>query len=267
MRLQNLALLLTLSLAALACSGQKKTGSISVSAASAGAPSTSGASIDVGGGIKVDAVRVLVKEIELEGDVCVGPGPSPSPSPSPGPSPSPSPAPRALASVLPHGGDDGDDDADECEVEMGPIAVDLRGADLSGKVTKVFDAELPVGTYRELKIKICGSNSGPGSGNGASVVIDGSITPSGSTTAKPFTLSLALCAEIKKETRIEVGSGTSNVTLTIDPAQWFAGPNGTTLDPTVDANAAAISANVAASIGAFRDDDHDGHDDDGPGHH
>jgi hypothetical protein len=67
---------------------------------------------------------------------------------------------------------------------------------------------------------------------------------------------------------VVVGAGSSNVTLSIDPAGWFRSGTGR-LDPSVAADKAAIEANIAASIDVFGDDDEDGHDDggdDGPGH-
>ena len=53
-----------------------------------------------------------------------------------------------------------------------------------------------------------------------------------------------------------------------DPTKWFV--TGTTfLDPRVDANKAAIEANIQASLDAFEDDDKSGHENhggDGSGH-
>jgi hypothetical protein len=79
----------------------------------------------------------------------------------------------------------------------------------------------------------------------------------------------SLTAEFKIEGDIVVSATKSNnLTLSLDPTKWFV--TGTTfLDPRVDANKAAIVANIQVSLDAFEDDDRSGHENhggDGPGH-
>jgi hypothetical protein len=170
--------------------------------------------------------------------------------------------------------DGGGDDGDGSEAEVGPFLVDLSGTQLSGSVTEVFDSDVPDGTYHELQIAV-GPVTGAAAGSpladmqGSSIVVEGSLAAAGGSTAgTPFSFRSALEAKQKLETTIVVDktAKSSNVTLALPLAQWFAGPNGTTLDPTADANRAAIEANIRASLRFDRDDDHNG-EDDGPGHH
>ena len=63
----------------------------------------------------------------------------------------------------------------------------------------------------------------------------------------------------------------ANVTLRIDVATWFLNAGGTALVNPATANKGqpnegVVKDNIEASIDAFRDDDHDGHDDDGIDH-
>ena len=53
------------------------------------------------------------------------------------------------------------------------------------------------------------------------------------------------------------------VTLDFDPSRWFQAADGTKLAPGSASSAAAIEANIRASIRLVHDDDRDGHDDEG----
>jgi len=244
----------TLSLAAaaaalVACSSSS--GKLAVSAgvqpvASAGGPA-SGA-LALGDGVTVDRVRIVVRKIELEGSSATAP-------------------PAAPPATPPTGMDRGEDDGDEDEIQVGPFLVDLAGAQLGSGLHRVFDAEVPAGTYREISIDVRPVTAEKTGGNpafdalvaaGASVVVDGTID------GRAFAFTSALRARQKRESTVVVGAGSSNVTLSIDPAGWFR--SGTArLDPAAAADKAAIEANIAASIAIFGDDDEDGEDDDGRG--
>jgi hypothetical protein len=166
----------------------------------------------------------------------------------------------------------GDDD-DDCgfedhdgEIKVGPFLVDLTGAQLAAGLNRVFEGEIPAGTYRELKVVIgvvspkkAGSNAGLAEMHGRSVVVEGKLD------GKPFVFEAALYAAFKLEQEIVVAADGSfgNVTLTVDPARWFKAADGTRLDPTVPADQARIRANIKATLRAFDDRDRDGHDDHG----
>ena len=143
-----------------------------------------------------------------------------------------------------HGGGEGEED--EVEVRRGPFVIDLDAAALNGVVTKVFDADVPPGTYEEFKFDIFPSAAL----QNASVIVNGKIG------GNDFTFTSPLSAQQKKEGRFVVGGTTANITLSIDPRGWF-GSSSAQLDPT-EANRAAIEANIRQSIDIFQDDDGEG---------
>ncbi|HEY6005104.1 MAG TPA: hypothetical protein VIV57_19655 [Anaeromyxobacter sp.] len=234
----RLTVILASVLAALACNS-KGTGKLGVSArGAAGTPTV--ASVDVGGGISVDRVRVLVQKLELEGE-----------------------AEAAVPMMTAASHDDGGDD-DEGEAEIGPLVVDVSGPALTGKVTHVFDADVPEGVFGELEIRIApvtGAMAGtPVADMGASsIIVEGTLA------GTPFTFATSIIAKQELETRLVVDHAgpSANVTLVLEVKSWFTAADGTPLDPTVDANRAAIEANMLANLRFERDDDEDGVDDDG----
>jgi hypothetical protein len=274
---------------------KNNSGKLSVSAgtarqtADAGADAGTGGPLDLGNGILVDRVRIVVREIELEGqaaaadagvDAGVDAGTTMLASRAP-----------AMDDKGGHGGDDdgehhgGDDDGehedeDENEVEVGPFLADMTGADLAAGITEVFDTEVPAGTYEEVKIKIhsvtsgssnsadAGTSTDPGIAamNGQTVIVDGTID------GTAFSFQTILTAQQKQEGTIVVASdgSTKNITLHVDPTEWFGGTGASRLDPNDPANANAIRKNIKDSLRVFEDDDHDGCDDHGEhgsGHH
>jgi hypothetical protein len=144
--------------------------------------------------------------------------------------------------------DGGEGENDEIEVRQGPFLIDLDADALNGAVTKVFDADVPPGTYEEFKFDIFPSAALQNS----SMIVNGTIAGNG------FAFTSSLSAQQKKEGRFVVGGmSTANITLSIDPTGWF-GSSAAQLDPT-EANRAAIEANIRRSIDIFQDDDGDGH--------
>jgi hypothetical protein len=239
----------------LAAGCSKGSGGLSVSAKGSGGTAVA-RSLDLGNGIVVDRVRVVVAEIKLEAAETLSPMDMPK---------------VAVRKDGDSGGDDGDGEGENegGEVKVGPFLIDLTGDQLGGPLNRVFDGEVPPGTYREVRLRICpvtadqaGADLGLAAmaGLGDSVAIDGT-SGTGST---PFELGLSFCAKIDREATIVVAAdGTStNLTLTVDPGKWFAGPNGSTLDPTKDADRSTIQANILSSFDVFKDDDDDGEDDD-----
>jgi hypothetical protein len=234
-------------------SGGASTLSVTAKAVSPPASATS-AGLDLGAGIVVDRVEVALRRIGLEG--------------------TPSAAASDAMAADDHGGGGGEDGAEPGEVKVGPFLVDLSGDALaSGVLAPAFDADVPPGTYRELRVVVgpvdpAEATSALAALGGSSVVIAGTID------GAPFTFSSSLVSVQKRESTITVAAkgGSSNVTLTVSPAGWFTGPSGR-LDPRVASNRAAIEARIAASIDAFGDEDEDGIDDatehhggDGAGH-
>ena len=262
----------------------KSSGKLSVSAGAAQQAATDGGtdggsstSLDLGNGIVIDRVRVAVRELKLERED--GAGGADAGVDAGMDAGSQSLTVRASSSRDDHGGGGGGDGSGDDgeghggdEIELGPILVDLTGAQLASGISQVFSTDVPAGTYRELKISIGPVTSGSGSAgttfpdlNGQSVIIDGTVD------GTAFSYAAAITAQLKLEGDIVVAADGSfkNVTVAVDPAAWFKDAAGARLDPSLAANAATIGANIKASINAFDDDDHDGHDDHGehgPGH-
>lgn len=227
---------------AFACGGNNSPVSFSVTTAHATAPSQA---LVVASGIDVQRIRLNVGGLKLEG---------------------PSSAGISAPAVIPddHGsddgsGDDGEHEDGEVEFRAGPFVIDLDTAALTGAVTKVFDADVPAGTYREFRFQVL-----PGTAlQNNSVIVDGTID------GQAFSFTSALHASQKKEGSFVVGDGTANITLSFDPANWF-GAAGARLDPRDPLNRAAIESRIAASLDVFQDDDHSGHENhhgEGGGHH
>ena len=253
MRLSKLVPLVAAALLAVACSGSSK-GSSNLSVSAKGAPNgaVSRGALQVSPTLSVDRVRLVVSHIELE--------------------PVEAPPGTAMPPVMDdsrlsptHDGEGGDDDHPEGEIGVGPFLIDLSGGQLAGPVTTAFDAEIPPGTYHELRLvvaPIAPADAGPSTGLRdmatleASVAIDGTAgTGQG---AAPFHVALPVRAFVKKETTFQVGAGTTNVTVPVDVAAWLAG----VADPTSDAGKAMIEANVRAALRVFVDDDEDDEEDD-----
>ena len=230
-----LALLSTSAVAAAACGGSGA-GRMSVAAKTPAATvAATGGALDLGGGIALARVRLAVASVKLEGGAEAGPGATDGDGSGGGHDDGPSHA----ATVDVHG-----------EVAVGPFAVDLSGDGLAGGVRRVFDTAVPAGAYRELAIEIAPAGASLAAMGGRSVIVDGTID------AAPFTFSSSLRAVQRVEGAFTVAAdgASSRVTRTVDPHGWFAGPD-RRLDPTSDADRAAIEASVAASIHASRDDD------------
>jgi hypothetical protein len=175
-------------------------------------------------------------------------------------------------------GDDGHEDA--CEsVTFGPLLVDLP---LDVGATKAFSVALDPGTYDELKVQVHKPEPGnarddeflatnPGVDN--SILAEGTYTPSGGTPVA-FTYQSPLTAEheihLNPALVIDATNPNFDVTLKVDTGTWFLDGNGSLLDPSTandgGANQGLVNDNIRKSFHAFRDDNHDCHDDDGSDH-
>ena len=65
--------------------------------------------------------------------------------------------------------------------------------------------------------------------------------------------------EQRFEGAIDLKDG-SNLTVNVDASTWFTS-GGSRLDPRSEANRSQIENNIQNSFRAFKDDDHDGHED------
>ncbi|MCX5731316.1 MAG: hypothetical protein NTY18_08210 [Deltaproteobacteria bacterium] len=244
-------------------SGASKGVTVSASAASAvgTAPRTGAKSIDAGNGISIDRLRLVVRRFEIEGSPACAPA---TPASSGGSSGT-----GGMGRSM-DGSDDTSGDGSDCEVEKGPLLVDLSGADLAGGVHPVAAIDVPSGTYQEVKFQIhaidatqAGTSAALGemAAAGASILVDGTMD------GKTFQFKSAIEVAQKREGTIVVDPLTgANVTLDVDASGWFKAADGSKLDPSDAAAAPAIEANIRSSIRVVHDDDHDGKDDEGGDH-
>lgn len=233
MKPQILSLALSSVLVLAACGGAN---GLSVSAR-VGAPRTaavrapaSGQSLTLSNGVVLERVRVVFSDIKLEKE---------------------------------HG--DANLETDDEDVRTGPVLLDLGTAALDGSVTKVVDAPIAAGTYKEIKFKIdkpSASDSGVAANAalkamadaGASIIVDGTID------GVAFSFATAQEAQQKFEGAIVLGDG-SNLTINLDASTWFGGAGSGRFDPRVSGDRSKIEEAIKRSFKAFRDEDHDGKDD------
>lgn len=176
-------------------------------------------------------------------------------------------------------GDDDHGDDDKCaELELAPSVVDLP---VKGGVVTALNVTVPAGTYSsfEAKIRPVEANHGSkGAGSaaflaahpdlaGVSVRVEGTFNG----TAFTYTGSPHAKLESAFNPPLAVTSTGANITVHVDLATWFKTASGAFIDPATGnagrANAALISENIKRSFHAFRDNDHNGDDDDrGAGH-
>ena len=142
----------------------------------------------------------------------------------------------------------------------------------------VVSINAPAGMYDELEFKIHKPESSDDAAfiaanpnfDGVSIRVTGTYSQAGTRSDFTFTSDLDASQEVLLSPPLTVSDGVpANVTLRIDVANWFV--NGAALvNPATankgQANEGLVKDNIEASIDAFRDDNHDGHDDDGIDH-
>ena len=183
------------------------------------------------------------------------------------------------ASTTASGDDEGDQRHEsECaELQVAPSIVNLP---VNGTVVSALDISIPPGTYSALEAKIRplrnDSDHGQGSSafltahpelNGVSVVVEGTFN------GTPFTYKGAARSELERrfDPPLVIDASPLNITVNVDLASWFRSQSGGLIDPSTanagGANAATVADNIKRSFRAFRDDDHNGQDDDDRGGH
>lgn len=160
---------------------------------------------------------------------------------------------------------------DDCnELEVGPVLADLP---LGGDIARLFTVPAPAGTYEELEFLI--HKPGMGGEDAAFLALypefrGVSIRVAGLYNGQTFTFTSRVTAHQEQEfsTPVEVLPETPlDVTLLVDLSGWFVNESGTQLiDPATalagQPNEHQVSDNIRRSFRAFRDRDHDCHDDD-----
>lgn len=177
-------------------------------------------------------------------------------------------------SILLNDGEGDDDSHDACEYSnVGPFLLDLP---LGPGVERAFTVGVDTGTYNELKVKIHKPEDNGDAKDVAFIAAHPefskiSIRATGTFNGTPFTFESDVNAqqEVNLVPPIVVTDSTLNVDVTIrvNTDSWFR--SGTALIDPATANKGGVNANdvrdnIRDSFRAFRDNDHDGCDDDDP---
>jgi hypothetical protein len=164
---------------------------------------------------------------------------------------------RAKTDVCPSDEDEDDDDhppqtasTENCgELKIGPTTVDLP---LTGTLTTLPANTIPAGTFREFELRI------------SQVELKGTFDGK----AFDVVLPVRVKTEIEFATPFVVTAGAPTlITVNVPVNTWLVNANGSLVDPstilTSPSAMALIKSRIAASLRAFEDRDHDGHDDHG----
>ena len=158
--------------------------------------------------------------------------------------------PAGSASADQGGGDKQGDGGHECaEVKIGPDIVDLP---LTGNLVTIQADSIPPGTYQQIELRV------------SQVALTGTFDG----TAFSDTIPVHARAEIEFDTPVVVAAGQpTTITVNVPVNTWLVNPDGSLVDPTTLLSSPDVLAQVrnriAASLRAFEDNNHDGHDDHG----
>ncbi|HSQ29112.1 MAG TPA: hypothetical protein VLN49_04640 [Gemmatimonadaceae bacterium] len=142
---------------------------------------------------------------------------------------------------------------DCAELEVGPATVDLP---LTGGMVTLPANALPAGTFRELEIRV------------SQVELKGTFDGK----AFDVTLPVNVHDEIEFDTPLVVTDGApTSITINVPVGNWLTNADGSLIDPsTIASNTTLLDlvrSRIRASLHAFEDEDHDGHDDHGEHSH
>jgi hypothetical protein len=177
------------------------------------------------------------------------------------------------------GDDDSPDDDDCAELQLAPSIIDLP---MNGTVVSALSVTIPEGSYTSLEAKlrpIRSGSSGGGNGRGSTAFLAAhpdlngvSILVEGTWNGAAFTYKGTAERSIERSFSPPLTATSEPLALTVnaDLATWFRTSSGTLIDPRTanagGANVRLVEDNIGRSFRAFRDHDHNGHDDDGVGH-
>ena len=171
---------------------------------------------------------------------------------------------------------EGNNDCEEFETGTSLVALPLG----TTATETVVSVSAPAGMYDELEFKIHKPESSDDAAfiaanpsfDGVSIRVTGTYSQAGSRSDFTYTSDLDAGQEVLLSPPMTVTDGQpASVTLRLDVSTWFLNVGGTALvDPATankgQPNEGVVKDNIEASINAFRDDNHDGHDDDGVDH-
>ena len=171
------------------------------------------------------------------------------------------------------GDDEHENENDDCEeLQLAPSIVDLPVGPNS-TVVNAITVNIPEGSYSELKAKVRALRSTGRRSSAAFVAahpeFDGvDIRVEGTFNGAPFVYTGSVSANVERHFSppLVVGATPLNVTVDVDLANWFKDRSGALIDPSTakpgTVNGTIVENNIRQSFRAFRDNDHNGHDDD-----
>lgn len=164
---------------------------------------------------------------------------------------------------------------DDCEeFEVGPVLVSVPLGPVATET--VVGILAPAGLYNRLEFEIHKPESSDDAAfiaahpdfDGVSIRVTGTYSQAGTRSDFIYTSELGAEQELFIDPPLTVADGVAtNVTLRVDVSSWFLNGGGTALiNPASankgQANESVVKDRIQASIDAFHDDNHDGHDDD-----
>lgn len=170
----------------------------------------------------------------------------------------------------------GNDDCEEFETGTTLLSVPLGAT----AVDAVVSVNAPAGMYDEIEFKIHKPESSDDAAfiaanpafDGVSIRVTGTYSQAGTRSDFTYTSDLDASQEVALSTPLTVSDGQpASVTLRVDVSMWFLNAGRTALVDPASANKgqpneSLVKDNIEQSFDAFRDDNHDGHDDDGIAH-
>ncbi len=170
----------------------------------------------------------------------------------------------------------GNNDCEEFETGTTLVSLPLGAT----AIDAVVSVNAPAGMYDKLEFKIHKPESSDDAAfiaanpafDGISIRVTGTYSQAGTRSDFTYTSDLDASQEVELATPLTVSDGVpANVTLRVDVSTWFLNAGGTALVNPASANTGQpneglVTNNIEGSFDAFRDDNHDGHDDDGIDH-
>lgn len=170
----------------------------------------------------------------------------------------------------------GNDDCEEFETGTTLVSLPLG----TTAIDAVVSVNAPAGMYDKLEFKIHKPESSGDAAfisanpnfDGVSIRVTGTYSQAGTRSDFTYTSDLDASEEVSLSTPLTVSDGVpADVTLRVDVSSWFLNVGRTALIDPASANKGQVNEgvvknNIEGSFDAFRDDNHDGHDDDGIDH-
>lgn len=149
------------------------------------------------------------------------------------------------------------DNGKDGELKVGPFLTDFSGASLDGGApSRLFDADVPKGTYKRIKFKVHKVEDADATTPGLTEMKAKSVVIDGTVDGVAFSWVSALDEEQERKGTFVIG-GSDNLTFNFNPAGWFT-KAGARLDPRDTKNQSDIEKNIKDSLDCYDDDDGDG---------